>query len=281
MNDTVFIPRHLAKLLFDELVSWEAVESIVTLLTIASIREPLEVEDHYYKYVVKSSEVRTRVTPSICWDQHYFQFGARDIPYITKFTTQGPRDSFYCYQVHELVHPKNYKFRHKRIPSLNFFPIDLWKIPRHVLIRWRYAAKLPIHKSNFAEKEVLKDARIAKKACLSLSNAISTFQMISKSFKTLMCACDVSTVGFSFICHVYFFAHDGLIQCMRNQTDKENFFLFLERLEACFRNVSFLDAPVSRKLLKLEGLIRSVLPAGFFNRHPFSLFSTHNFTRSR
>lgn len=281
MNDTVFIPSHLAKLLFSDLVSWEAVESIVTLLTIASIREPLEVDGDYYKYVVRSSEVRTRVTPSIDWKQYCFQFGAREIPYIDHFVSQGTRDRFYCYQIHELVHPRNYHSRHKKIPHLRFFPIDLWKIPRHVLIRWRYAAKLPIHKSNFAEREELELEEMAENAVLSLYKAISTFRMISKSFNTLMCSCDVSTVGYSFICHVYFFAHDGLLQCMREQMDKASFFLFLERLEACFRKVSFLDAPINKKLFKLEGLIRSVLPVGFFNRHPFSLFSSHNFTKSR
>lgn len=281
MNDLIFIPRHLTNLLLDDLIGWEAAESISTLLTISIFREPVEEENHFYKYVVRSREVSSRVFLKTNWEQYCFSFKLRDIPYIHNFSKQGSNGAFYSYEIHEAVHPKHHVMRHRKIPEFNCYPVDLWLIPRHVLIRWRYSAKMPIHRSNFVEKEELGDQAIEGKPISNLSEAIVVFKAITKMFRSVMRACDVSSVSYSFVCYVYFYAHDVLIYCLRNEVDKPNFYIFLQRLKACFHLASFYDAPSNKKVQRLEGLLRAVVPNGFFNTYPYSLFSVSNFTKVR
>lgn len=278
MNDDLFIPRHLARLLLDELVSWEIVESIGTLLTIAYLREPLEIGDSFSTYAFKAKEVKDRVRLSIPWDKYHFFYRGQEIPFIYNFKVHSK--GYYSYQVHHLANPTHYHQRHRFLHPFSEYPVDLWKLPRHIWIRWRYASRLPIHKSLFAKPEPIKEFEINKKAVLKLSDAISSFKASHNTFKNMMCACDVSTIGFSFLCFTYFFAHDSLISCLRNQLHKPSTFLFLRNLESCFSKACYLDLSPSYKILKCESWVRAALPVGFFNKAPFSIFSNQSFTKS-
>lgn len=278
MIDELFIPRHLARLLLDEIVSWEKIESIASLLTIASIRQPLEIGDSFCTYVFKANETKGRVRVSIDWETQSFFHQGQEIPFINKFTLH--KKGYYSYQVHHLANPINYPKRHCKVPQFGEYPIDFWKLPRHVWVRWRYASRLPIHKSLFAKPEPLDEFEINKNRVLTLSNAVSSFKVTSKTFKHLMCNCDASTIGFSFLCYAYFFAHDALISCLRNNLHKPNIFLFIRNLQSAFSKACFLDLSSSFKLSKCESWVRAALPNGFFNKAPFSSFSNQNFTRS-
>lgn len=278
MNDELFIPRHLARLLLDELISWETVQSISTLLTIASLRQPLEKDASFSTYAFKANEIKDRVNLLSHWDQHSFFHHGIEIPFIYNFKCY--KKGYYSYQIHHLANPINYSKRHCLLPNFSSFPIDLWKLPRHVWIRWRYSSRLPIHKSLFSKPEPLPDFQINKNRVLTLSNAVSSFEATTKTFKHLMCSCDVSTIGFSFLCYAYFFAHDALISCLRSQLHKPSLFLFIRNLQSCFSKACHVDLSSSYKLTKCESWVRASLPHGFFNKAPFSSFSTQSFTKS-
>lgn len=276
MNDDLFIPKHIANLLLDDMIPWEVAESIATLLTLTQFRNPIENDGEYSTYVFKRKEVTGRVHLPVDWGQYPFVFRHREIPLISHF--QAHKEHHFSYKVHELAHPKNYKRRHLRLEPFGVYPVDLWKLPRHIWIRWRYSSRIPIHKTLFSKSFLLPEFSIPLAPLTSFSEAISTFKMIDKSFKTMMMACDVSTTSYSFLCYVYFYLHDRLISCLRKQEVRPAFFELLRKFNRCVTKACCLDMPGVIRVFKCEGWVRAIVPNGFFNTYPYSLFSAKNFT---
>lgn len=278
MNEDLFIPRHIATLLLDDMISWEVAESLATLLTLSQFRDPIENDGEYSTYGFQKKEVRGRLHLPIDWGRYNFVFKNREIPFICNFQTH--KAHHFSYKIHELVNPKNYKKRHRLLQPFGVYPVDLWKLPRHIWIRWRYSTRIPIHKTLFAKNFLLPEFKTYEKPLKTLYEAVSTFQMIDKAFQSMMMACDVSTTSYSFLCYVYFYLQDRLLICVRRQETRPTLFQFLQRFERCVTKACCLDMPAVIRVFKCEGWVRAIVPSGFFNSYPYSLFSPQNFTRN-
>lgn len=280
MNDHVFIPRHVAHLLLEDVAQWEDVESLVSLLTVASIREPVETSNGYSRYIVKLDEIRSRFRVKSKLDQFSFLFKETPIPYIHKLNISKAPNRLIDYQVHDLCNPLFYSKRYRKNSVFDVFPVSMWRLPRHVLIRWRYSARLPIHKVNFIKPLSINDWRTSRLDEIeTLPQAIEAFKRIEKNFHYIMVGCDESSVSYSFACYIYFYTHDTLIHLFKRDIVHTRFFDFLSKLDHCLESVSFLDMSPNRKIQRLEGMIRGIVPNGFFNKRPYSLFSERNFTK--
>lgn len=288
MNDSIFIPKHVATLLLDDLVAWEDVESLVSLLTVASIREPVEELDGYARYIVKSEELKSRFRASAKLDRFSFLFQDNSIPYISDLVISKAPNRTIDYRVHELCNPKYHAHRYKKNEVLGAVPVSMWRMPRHVLIRWRYSSKLPVHKRNFAKPikfENWPEAGISNQIIgdevKTLHDAKKEFQVISKHFCHIMMSCDESSVSYAFICHVYFFAHDYLVTSLILNKLNSGFFKFLKHLRVCFEGMSLIDMASNNKISKLEGLIRGILPPSFYTKSPHTRYSIESFRADR
>lgn len=286
MEDFLYVPGSLIPQLLDEITSWEDVQGVSTLLTIACLRAPVTANDEYSTYIVKASEVRSRVCGNTDWGKFGFSFRGKHIPFISNFKWQKVRAGFYMYDVHELAHPRHYEGRYYKICEFDEFPVILWKLSRHVLVRWRYASRLPLHLSNFNLSQVGFDDKKSVAGFKTLSDAISMFDYISKMFHHVMGLCDRSTLSYAFVCTVYFYAHDFLIKLARRKEtwlldETHSFFIFLENLRLCFEKVCYRSDPPQKKIFVLEGFLRKILPNGAFNARPMSLFSASNYTKQK
>lgn len=288
MNDSIFIPKHVARLLLDGLINWENVESLVSLLTVASIREPVEEINGYARYIVKAEELKSRFRSSAQLDRFSFLFDNNSIPYIRDLIISKAPNRTIDYKVHELCNPKYHARRYKKNETFGVFPVSMWKMPRHVLIRWRYSSKLPVHKRNFSKPirfenwpEVGISNQFIGDEIKNLEDAKQEFKCISRNFYYIMMACDESSVSYSFVCHVYFFAHDCLIKALKINKSDAGFFRFLKRLRICFEGISFLDTIPNSKIGKIESLIRGILPPSFYTKSPYTRYSAESFRAVR
>lgn len=288
MNDYIYIPRYTAKLLLQDQAHWEDVESLVSLLTVAAIKEPVEELNGFSRYIVKTSELKERFRASAKLGLFSFSLKNKPIPYIHDLVISKPPYKTIDYKVHDLCNPRYYALRYNINSVFNVFPVGMWRMPRHVLIRWRYSAKLPIHKGLFSKPIKMEDwfkisltAIDDGKEIKTIQEAILTFKDITKHFYSIMCLFYESSITYSFVCYVYFFAHDSLIGMIKKNVVNKDFFRFLKKLKICLEAINFLDMPLFNKAIKLEGMIREILPNSFYTISPHSIFCRENFRYGR
>lgn len=271
MKDYVYIPKHLALTLLGGSAPWEHVESVVTLLTIGALREPCEIQDGYSTYIARFSDVNGRFKSNT----PFFQYGTfvdnEPVPYIADFKPAPKDKGLFSYKIHDICNPARYDEQHEFMSDFRVFPVNLWRLPRHVLIRWRYSCKMPIHKSNFIPKKELPEGSLS--IVDNLREAQLQFTVTTKLLFEVLCQCDESSLSYAFACHVYFFVHDKLLHLQRSRREDAQFFELLALLNHCVRFVAYTDMHPTKAVEMLEGLFRGILPPLLFGRHPFNLFS--------
>lgn len=276
MNDFVFIPKSVAYLLFDEILPWESAESIATLLTIPVLRDSVEDAGYFSRYIVNVSNVTERVQTSLDYSQFTFKCGTTRVPFIADFMLSQGKYKKISFWVHRLCNPRFFNRRHCFDKDLMEFPPEIWKIPRHTLIRWRYSCRLPIHKSNFArriptEHEIPKEDEAPEPTLL--------FKRITDLFNSLTRQVDESSISYSFLCYFYYFVHDRLVTALQKKEVSPKFRIFLWKFwEILSVEANSSDYPPKR-IHRIEGRLRAILPNDFFTKHPFSVFSYQNITK--
>lgn len=271
MEDNIYIPKHLALTLLSGNAPWEDVESVITLLTVGALREPCETHDGYSTYIARLSDVKGRFKTSTPFFQYGTFVNGEPVPYIADFKP-APRDrGLFSYKIHDICNPSRYDEQHEFMSDLNTFPVNLWKMPRHVLIRWRYSRRMPIHKTNFAPKQDLPDGQY--NVVDNLREAQLQFSITTKLLFDILCRFDGSSIAYAFVCHFYFFVCDKLLHLHRSRREDEQFFEFLAHVNLCVRTVAFMDMNPMKAIEMLEGYFRGLLPPSLFGKHPFSLFS--------
>lgn len=273
MNDFVFIPKNIAQLLFDEVLSWEEAESIVTLLTIPVLRSSVESAGFFSRYILNLRSVSNRVITSLSYSKFTFNCESVHVPFIADFEVTSGHNKKISYWVHRLCNPVNFSRRHCLDTELLEYPPKIWKIPRHTLIRWRYSNRLPVHKSNFAICEKTDFENFDEKTC---PPPTLLFKRITDLFYSLTRQVDESSLSYSFFCYFYYFVHDRFLDALRNKRVSLSFRIFLAR----FLEILLVEANSSnwpqKRIHRIEGRLRYILPKDFFTKHPFSIFSYQN-----
>lgn len=284
MIDYIYIPRYVAKLLLQDQASWEDVESLVSLLTIAALREPVEEIRGFSRYIVKTDELKARFRASANLGLFSFSFKDVSIPYIHDLVISKPPNRTIDYKVHDLCNPRYYTSRYKKNALFDTFPVSMWRMPRHILVRWRYSSKLPVHKSALATPIKVDDwikLGVPKifigSEITNLATAVSEFKLLSSHFYYIMSDTDESSVAYSFICHVFFFAHDCLVNFIKRDVLDPGFFAFLKRLRTCFESMRLIDMPASVRISKIEGMLRGILPPSFYTKSQHAKYCSENF----
>lgn len=275
MQDFIYIPKSLALSLLSLSAPWEHVESVISLLTVAAIREPYEQVDDYSRYMIRGKEVRGRFSANVPFHQYGFLLDENPIPFISDFKPSKGDGSVYSYEIHTLVNPCHYNHRHLMWDDLKAFSINLWKMPRHVLIRWRYSCRIPVYKSNFQPK--VKFSSEGYEIPDGFPSANKLFSETANIFFDLLCRCDESSLAYAFCCHTFFFVHDRLLHLLRSSREDDRFFQFLGQLHDCVLKASKSQEHPSAVVAMLEGLFRGILPNSLFARHPFNVFSDSRF----
>lgn len=277
MNDFVYIPKVIARLLLDEAVSWELAESVSSLLTIPVLRDFVERRDRFSRYIVNLGELGERVKNREDLSRFTFKALTTEIPYLANVLISPGKQKKISYWVHDLCNPVNFGKRHLFDHEAKAYPPEIWKIPRHTLVRWRYSARLPIHKSNFA-RSVITEFKF--KDTLIRWDAVRLFTEVSRQFYALTRESDESSLAYCFVCHVFYWCHDRLIRDLREKREDPNLRMFLALFLEILQMVSGKTDHPTKKLEAVEGRIRPVLPNDFFSKHPYSLFSTQCLTKS-
>lgn len=276
MNDFVYIPKSIAYALFDEVLPWEYAQSLVTLLTIPTQREPTETTNTFSRYIVNWSNIAERVETDIDYSRFVFKSGTSQLPFISDFMVSQGKFKKVSFWVHRLCNPVMFSRRHCLDKELMVYPPPIWKIPRHTLIRWRYSCRLPIHKTNFARR-ISTDFEFPKGNAIPSPQTL--FKRISDVFFSLTRQVDESSLSYSFLCYFYYYIHDKLITAIQNRSVSPKFQVFLWK----FWEILLVEANASdyppRRLFRIEGRLRDILPNDFFTKHPFSLFSYQNITK--
>lgn len=288
MNDYIYIPKHVAQLLLQGQASWDDVESLVSLLTIAALREPVEEFKGFSRYIVKTEELKARFRASANLGLFSFSFKNTSIPYIHDLVISKPPNKTIDYKVHDLCNPKYYTSRYKKNVVFDVFPVSMWRMPRHILIRWRYSSKLPVHKSSFAKPIKVDDwikLGVPKifigSQITDLASAVAEFKVLSNHFYYIMSDTDESSVSYSFICHVFFFAQDCLVNFIKRDVLEPGFFAFLKRLRTCFESMRLIDMPPSVRISKIEGMLRGILPHSFYTKSQHSKYCGEAFRAAK
>lgn len=280
MFEYIFVPKSLALHVLADTVPWTEAESIITLLSIAYQREPLQQGEEYCKYLARSEEVQGR------GDFKNTPFGkyggfikGKFIPYIAKVDKVYDSKLYFSYSIHHLYNPMFYAKRHKRIQGINEFPTHMWRMPRHVLIRWRYSCRMPMHKNSLTWKRRFATEEFFPPC--SIDETIQEFSMLTSRFFDIMCQCDESSVNYGFACHVYFYAHDRLVYMMRSNKIDPKIMSFIGQLSFCLRRCVLVDQPPVKAVELLTGMFRAILPPHLYGAPPFSAYSTTRFYRER
>lgn len=277
MNDFVYIPKVVARLLLDEAVSWELAESVSSLLTIPVLKDFVEKVDRFSRYIVNLSDLGERVNTKENLSRFTFKILTTDVPYLANIIISPGKQKKISFWVHDLCNPVNFGRRHLFDHEAKSFPPDIWKIPRHTLIRWRYSSRLPIHKSNFARP---RSTDFKFKDSLVRWEPIRLFTEVSRLFYAMTRECDESSLAYCFVCHLFYWCHDRLIKDLRDSRNDPGLRAFL----ALFLEILQMECSTSnhptKKLEAVEARIRPVLPFDFFTKHPFSLFSSQSLTKS-
>lgn len=275
MDDFVYLPSHVLPLLFDGVVTWESVESLMTLLSICDVRAPVDYEDGFTRYAIDLKDVDARFRESSDFQEFTFTLKGERVRYIDRYksTNHGGSRKVISFYVHDLCHPKSYRDQHKVFEKHGSQPVKLWKMPRHVLIRWRYSVRLPVHKSNFSKAKETLFPDFQEFYDLPEELIRKEFDKFSKQFFHVMCACDESSLAYGFLCYFYFYLHDQLFWNLQQQRFPKEFVELLLKSAYVFREAVTSDMHPLSKPFHLEGKIRWLLPKGYYNAYPFSNYT--------
>lgn len=274
MQDFVFVPSHVLPLIFSQAISWSSIESLITLLSVCPNKRPVERFNGFSRYIMYMREVRPRFDEKSHFRDFKFHHYSKNIPFIDRFQSVHYSHEYKCisYWVHDLCNPTFYEKQCKKMAEFDAFPVKLWKMPRHVLIRWRYSARLPMHKSNF-HKGIPCSYEIDEECGL---NALQTLDELSRCFYSIMCSCDESSLSYGFLCTFFFRLHDDVISAVRKDHITQSLILLLQRTLKAFSEQALTQRHPNDKVYELEGQVRGFMPKAYFNTFPLSAFSTAN-----
>lgn len=276
MLEYIFVPKNLALRVLSDSVPWQEAETIITLISIADQREPVEKLNDSCKYIARLQEIKGRGdiknTP---FHKYGFMLNEVFLPYVMNLQTTYEKTMIFSYTLHHLCNPMFYPKRHKHVEGLNEYPVKMWRMPRHMLIRWRYSCKMPMHKNSLTKKRHFPTEEFFPPC--SIDETIQEFATLTNRFFDIMCQCDESSVNYGFACYVYFFAHDRLVHMMKSNEQSTSTMRFIGQLAHCVRQCVLVDQPPTKAVDMLVGMFRTVLPAFVYSSMPFSAYSTARF----
>lgn len=274
--DFVYIPRHVAMAMFNGVVSWESVESLTSLLTLCAVREPVDKVDGYSQYVVSRDDVEERFMETSGFRDIKFLLGDEERPIIDRYDFRCHRfqKKLLSFWVHDLCNPVFHGKQHVFMEEYDSFPVHSWKMPRHVLIRWRYSVRLPVHKSNFSP---IVEAPQAPKPLGGVRDVVEDFGGFSKAFFSVMCDCDESSLSYGFCCSFFFYVFDMLLWALKKGRMHTDLIEMFYRAYGALKEEVALNRRGNDRPYALEGKFRSVVPKSLYNFHPFSMYSPVRF----
>lgn len=270
--DFVYVPAHVASALFNGAASWESVESLVSLLTLCTIRDPVQHENGYSQYVVSRDDVEERFMETSGFQNLLFMLGDEPKPIIDRYESKFHRyqKKMMSFWVHDICDPKLHGKQHVLLEEYGTFPLHTWKMPRHVLIRWRYSMRIPVYKSNFSPAV---DAPKAPEPLGTIEDVVEEFAGFSKMFFSIMCDCDESSIAYGFVCSFYFYIFDMILWSLRRGDVQPGLIEMFYRGYAIVKEEVALNRRANERPYALEGKFRSILPSSLYNFMPFSIYS--------
>lgn len=268
--DFVYVPSSVGRLLFDGVVDWESVESLVSLLTMCVARKPVEYADGFSMYVIRREDVDERFMATSRFREFSFDLNGKDVGFVARYrhVDGGDRGRLLTYWVHDACNPVRHCRQHEK--QAWGYPVMMWKLPRHVLIRWRYSERLPVHQSNFSPAS---DFDFDGEVRMDVKEMVRDFDKFSGLFFSLMCGCDESSLSYGFLCRFYFYLFELFVYGLRRKEFPGELRELFYRAYYGFRKESMVTRKGNMRPYVLEGMMRSIVPKSYYNYYPFSKYT--------